>query len=125
MERIDYLAKADGRLTVSGAPAGYDAWLAGEAAQRRRGLVLFIASDEAQAEAFAAAITFFAPDIRQLHENGVLIAQRIQSMFKRQKQGLPIVDPLVNPDFKQQDEIAKALGLKWDGPNLVDLKTGK
>jgi len=69
--------------------------------------------------------TKMAPDIRKLHENGVLIAQRIQSMFKRQKQGLPIVDPLVNPDFKQQDEIAKALGLKWDGPNLVDLKTGK
>ncbi len=66
MERIDYLAKADGRLTVSGAPAGYDAWLAAEAARRRGGLVLFVASDEAQAEAFAAAVTFFAPDLRQL-----------------------------------------------------------
>ncbi len=66
MERIDYIAKTDGRLTVSGAPAGYDAWLATEAARRRGGLVLFIASDEAQAEAFAAAATFFAPGIRQL-----------------------------------------------------------
>jgi virulence factor Mce-like protein len=66
-----------------------------------------------------------APDVRKLHENAVLIAQRIQSVLKREKQGLPIVDPLVNPDFKQQDEIAKAIGLKWDGPNLVDLKTGK
>jgi hypothetical protein len=66
-----------------------------------------------------------APDIAKLHDNGVLIAQRIQSVLKREKQGLPIVDPLVNPDFKQQDEIAKGLGLKWDGPNLVDLKTGK
>ena len=66
-----------------------------------------------------------APDIRKLHENGVLIAQRIQSVLKREKQGLPVVDPLVNPKFDQQDEIAKSLGLKWDGPNLVDLKTGK
>jgi hypothetical protein len=66
-----------------------------------------------------------APDVRKLHENAVLIAQRIQSVLKRQKQGLPIVDPLVNPDFKQQDDIAKSLGLKWDGPDLVDLKTGK
>lgn len=66
MERIDYLAKTDGRLTVSGAPAGYDAWLAAEAARRRGGLVLFVASDEAQADAFADAVTFFAPDLRQL-----------------------------------------------------------
>ncbi|MEP6829724.1 MAG: transcription-repair coupling factor, partial [Rhizomicrobium sp.] len=51
---------------VSGAPAGYDAWLTTEAARRRGGLVLFIASDEAQAEAFAAAATFFAPGLRQL-----------------------------------------------------------
>jgi transcription-repair coupling factor (superfamily II helicase) len=66
VERIDYIAKTDGRLTVSGAPAGYDAWLTTEAARRRGGLVVFIASDEAQAEAFAAAATFFAPGIRQL-----------------------------------------------------------
>ena len=66
MERIDYIAKTDGRLTVSGAPAGYDAWLAVEAARRRNGIVLFVASDEAQAEAFAAAAIFFAPGIRQL-----------------------------------------------------------
>ncbi|MES2256273.1 MAG: transcription-repair coupling factor [Pseudomonadota bacterium] len=66
MERIDYIAKTDGRLTVSGAPAGYDAWLATEAARRRNALILFVASDEAQAEAFAAAAAFFAPGIRQL-----------------------------------------------------------
>ena len=66
-----------------------------------------------------------APDIRKLHENAILIAQRVQNVLQRQKKGLPIVDPLVNPSFKQQDEIAKGLGLKWDGPNLVDLKTGK
>jgi phospholipid/cholesterol/gamma-HCH transport system substrate-binding protein len=64
-------------------------------------------------------------DIAKLHENGVLIGQRIETILKRQKKGLPIVDPLVNPDFNQQDAIAKSLGLKWDGPNLVDLKTGK
>jgi transcription-repair coupling factor (superfamily II helicase) len=66
VERIDYIAKADGRLTVSGAPAGYDAWLVAEAARRRGGPVLFVASDEAQADALAAAVAFFAPDIKQL-----------------------------------------------------------
>ncbi len=66
MERIDYIAKTDGRLTVSGAPAGYDAWLAVESARRRKSPVLFVASDEAQAEAFAAAVAFFAPDLTQL-----------------------------------------------------------
>ena len=66
MERIDYIARTEGRLTVSGAPAGYDAWLAAEAARRRKGLVLFVASDEAQAEALTAAAAFFAPGLRLL-----------------------------------------------------------
>ncbi len=66
MERLDYIAKADGRLTVSGAPAGYDAWMAVEAARRRKAPVLFVASDEAQAEAFAAAAVFFAPSLKLL-----------------------------------------------------------
>ena len=51
MERIDYIAKTEGRLTVSGAPAGFDAYLAAEAAGRRNGVVLFVAADEPQAEA--------------------------------------------------------------------------
>ena len=51
MERLDYIAKTDGRLTVSGAPEGYDAYLAAEAARRRGGLVLFVAADEPQADA--------------------------------------------------------------------------
>ncbi len=66
MERLDYIAKTDGRLTVSGAPAGYDAWLTAEAARRRNGPVLFVASDEAQADALAAAVAFFAPGLKQL-----------------------------------------------------------
>ena len=66
MERIDYIARTDGRFTVSGAPAGYDAWLAVEAARRRGGPVLFVAADEPQVEAFAAAVTFFAPDLKLL-----------------------------------------------------------
>ena len=63
MERLDYIAKAEGRLTVSGAPQGYDAYLAVEAARHRSQPVLYVASDEAQAEAFAAAAVFFAPEL--------------------------------------------------------------
>ena len=66
MERLDYIAKTEGRLTLSGAPSGYDSWLATEVARRRHGPVLFVASDEAQAEALAAAAAFFAPDVRLL-----------------------------------------------------------
>ena len=36
LERLDYIAKQEGRLTVSGAPQGYDAYLAAEAARRRK-----------------------------------------------------------------------------------------
>ncbi|HXL70991.1 MAG TPA: transcription-repair coupling factor, partial [Rhizomicrobium sp.] len=64
MERLDYIAKAEGRLTLSGAPSGYDAWLAAVAARRRGAPVLFVASEEAQAEVLAAAVSFFAPGLR-------------------------------------------------------------
>ena len=61
MERLDYIAKTEGRLTVSGAPAGYDAYVAAEAARRRGGPVLFVALDDTAAENAARAIRFFAP----------------------------------------------------------------
>ncbi len=63
MERIDYIARHEGRFTVSGAPGGYDAWLAAETARRRKGLVLFVAPDDPQAVAIADGIRFFAPEI--------------------------------------------------------------
>ena len=66
MERIDYIAKTDGRLTVSGTPQGYDAWMAAEAARRRGGLVLFVVLDDVQADAAAQAIRFFMPDMMVL-----------------------------------------------------------
>ena len=66
MERLDYIARHDARLTVSGAPAGYDAWLAVEAARRRNAPVLFITADENEAEAALHAMAFFAPEMRLL-----------------------------------------------------------
>ncbi len=63
MERLDYIAKHEARLTVSGAPAGYDAYLAVEAARRRKEPVLFVAEGENEAEAALAAMAFFAPQI--------------------------------------------------------------
>ena len=61
MERLDYIAKTEGRLTVTGAPAGYDAFIAAEAARRRAGPVLLVVLDDAAAEDAARAIRFFAP----------------------------------------------------------------
>ncbi|HYS45274.1 MAG TPA: transcription-repair coupling factor, partial [Rhizomicrobium sp.] len=63
MDRLDYIAKQQGRLTVSGAPQGYDAYAAAEAARRRRGPVLFVAPDDEQADAAERAIRFFAPQM--------------------------------------------------------------
>ncbi len=63
MERLDYIAKHEARFTVSGAPAGYDAYLAVEAARRRSGPVLFVAEGENEAEAALAAMAFFAPQL--------------------------------------------------------------
>ena len=54
MDRLDYIAKQQGRLTVSGAPQGYDAYVAAEAARRRGGPVLFVALDDVQADARGA-----------------------------------------------------------------------
>ena len=67
MERISYIARTDGRLAVTGAPDGYDAYLAAEAARRRSGLILFIAPDDALAHSALDALAFFAPDLPALH----------------------------------------------------------
>jgi transcription-repair coupling factor (superfamily II helicase) len=46
VERLTYIARERGRLALTGAPNGYDSFLATEAAQRRKGLVLFVAVDD-------------------------------------------------------------------------------
>ena len=66
MERLDYIARHQGRFAVTGAPSGYDAYLAAEAAKRSKGLVLFVATDEVQAVATADGVRFFAPDVEVL-----------------------------------------------------------
>jgi transcription-repair coupling factor (superfamily II helicase) len=66
MERVDYIAKQPGRLTVTGAPSGYDAWLAVEAARRTQSVVVFIASDDVHAASVLEAATFFAPELTLL-----------------------------------------------------------
>ena len=66
MERLSYIARAEGRFALSGAPGGFDAYLAAEAARRRKGVVLFVAADDQSAQAAADAVVFFAPDLRVL-----------------------------------------------------------
>jgi transcription-repair coupling factor (superfamily II helicase) len=63
LDRLNYVAKHQGRFTVTGAPGGYDAYLAAEVARRRKGLVLFVASDDAAERCALDALAFFAPDI--------------------------------------------------------------
>ena len=57
------LAQADGRLTLTSAPEGYDALVMADLARARGGLSVFIARDAARASAFADALTFFAPEM--------------------------------------------------------------
>ncbi|HKQ45225.1 MAG TPA: transcription-repair coupling factor [Rhizomicrobium sp.] len=66
MDRLDYIAKQQTRLTVSGAPQGYDAYIAAEAARRRGGPVLFVTLDDGEADAAERAIRFFAPQMTVL-----------------------------------------------------------
>ena len=66
MERLTYIAREEGRLAVTGAPAGYDAYLAAEAASRRNGLVLFVTADDIAAQAALETIGFFAPALHVL-----------------------------------------------------------
>ncbi len=63
MERVDYIARQPGRFAVSGAPSGYDAWLAVEAAARTKSVVVFVASDDVHAAAVIEAAKFFAPAV--------------------------------------------------------------
>ncbi len=63
MDRLDYIAKQQGRLTVTGTPQGYDVYIAAQAARRRAAPVLFVAIDDVQAEVCAQAIRFFAPGL--------------------------------------------------------------
>src|SRR5215472_2052901 len=66
MDRLSYIAKTEGRLTVTGAPEGFDAYLAAEAAERRKGLVIFVAPDDLKAELAIQAVRFFAPELTVL-----------------------------------------------------------
>jgi len=66
LERVNYIARAEGRFTVSGAPEGYDAWLAAEAALRLNGLVVFVTPDDVRAASASDAVRFFAPGVQVL-----------------------------------------------------------
>jgi transcription-repair coupling factor (superfamily II helicase) len=67
LERINYIARQDGRLTVSGAPEGFDAWLAGAAAGSLKGLVILVLQDGVKAASAADTIRFFAPKLTVLN----------------------------------------------------------
>ena len=66
MDRLNYIARAQGRFTVTGAPEGYDAYLAAEAARRAGGLVLFVAADGVHAAAIEEGLRFFDPTLTVL-----------------------------------------------------------
>jgi transcription-repair coupling factor (superfamily II helicase) len=66
LDRLDYIARNPGRLTVTGAPDGYDAWLAGEAALRLKEPVVFVAQDAVRAASVADVIRFFTPKVAVL-----------------------------------------------------------
>ena len=63
---ISALADPSGRLDVALAPEGPDAAAFVAALAQRSGVGLFIARDEARAQSFASAASFFRPNIHQL-----------------------------------------------------------
>ena len=67
VERLTAIARAQGRHEVSGAPEGYDAYVAAEAAVRLKDLVLFVAADDTRATSALECARFFFPDLPILH----------------------------------------------------------
>jgi transcription-repair coupling factor (superfamily II helicase) len=67
VERLTAIARAPNKHEVSGAPEGYDAYVAAEAALRLGELVLFVAPDDARASAALESVRFFFPDLPVLH----------------------------------------------------------
>ena len=63
MDRLTAIARAQGRQSVSGAPEGYDSYIAAEAAKRSKGLTVFVAADDARAAIALETARFFAPDL--------------------------------------------------------------
>src|ERR1041385_2155207 len=61
MDRLTAIARAQGRLSVTGAPEGYDSYVAAEAAKRSNSLVVFVAADDAHAAIALESARFFAP----------------------------------------------------------------
>ncbi|HEY2481675.1 MAG TPA: DEAD/DEAH box helicase, partial [Caulobacteraceae bacterium] len=57
------VTRADGPLELCAAPEGFDALVMGDICRARGGLSVFVARDGARAQAFADAMTFFAPEI--------------------------------------------------------------
>ena len=66
MTDLEKLARSDDALTVCGAPEGFDALIFCDALRARGGVGLFIASDDARARSFAAACSFYAPDLTRI-----------------------------------------------------------
>jgi transcription-repair coupling factor (superfamily II helicase) len=63
VDRLDYIAKQEGRLTVTGMPQGYDAYVAAEVARPRARPGRFVALAELHAHPLERAIGFFAPQM--------------------------------------------------------------
>ena len=63
MEILTYIARAEGRFAVTGAPGGFDAYLAAEAARRAKSVVLFVLGDDVHAQSAIEAVGFFAPEV--------------------------------------------------------------
>ena len=54
------------RLTLAGAPEGYDAWLLAQARAEHPGPILHVCRDDARMARMAEAVAFFAPDVEVL-----------------------------------------------------------
>lgn len=72
-----------------------------------------------------APTSAMAPDVRKAHLGALDAAKKIASSVQRMNKGQPFVDPISNASPKQQQKVAKQLGLTWQGNNLVNLRTGK
>ena len=64
------LASQSGRITLCGAPEGFDALASAQLARARGGVSLFVGRDLSRANSFADALAFFDPELEVVHFPG-------------------------------------------------------
>ncbi len=108
MTPLQRIAKVEGGLELAGAPEGFDGLVMADLMKSRGGVALFVARDYARADAFEAALGFFAQDLTVLRfpawdclpydrvsPTPAIAAQRMAGLWSLARRGADDKQPLL------------------------------